>query len=530
MRPHLPLLAVAMSVALCCTAQTPRNARDAVTAQQKFDRVFRYLNAYYVDTPDPGSLAETAVRAILSELDPHSAYLTAEEMRSARERIEGSFDGIGIEFGVIADTPVVIRPLPGGPAEQAGIRASDRIVTIDSCRVAGAVPTDIPSLLRGRRGTRVRIETLRHGADKPVCFTVIRDRIPLRTVDAAYEAAPGIGYIHVGRFGRTTTEEFHAAYERLGSPRALILDLRGNGGGLLGEALALAEFFLSRGNRLLSVEGRAIPETIYEAKKGGTLTDGPLAVLIDEGSASASEIVAGALQDWDRGVIIGRPSFGKGLVQRQFTLSDGSALRLTIARYHTPSGRIIQRPYTEGERERYLHDFMRRNTLPPDSLTTGAPRFRTLRTGRPVFGGGGILPDLLTAPDTAATTPWLSRLVRNGALEAFLLGIVDRQRGELLRLYPDAGCFAAKFAVDGTMLDDLAAFGATRGLPRSVAEESRSAPRLRRLVAIELARLLYGTEGAIRIANNTDTMVYKRSIKLLEAWNTEGKKLIGYEK
>lgn len=530
MRLRLSLLLVAGLCLFTGAAQNPRPGRDAVAAQQKFDRIFRYLNAYYVDEPDPGPLAEAAVRALLAELDPHSAYLTAEEMRTARESFDGAFDGIGIEFGLLADTPVVVRPLPGGPADRAGVRAGDRIVCIDTCRTAGRARHELPQRLRGRRGTSVNIEVHRPGRREPLHLTVVRDRIPLRTVDAAYPAAPGIGYIHVNRFGHTTMDEFRAAYESLGRPQALILDLRGNGGGLLEQALGMAEFFLPRGARLLTVEGRAIPTTVYEARNGGPLTEGPLAVLLDERSASASEIVAGAVQDWDRGVIVGRPSFGKGLVQKQFNLPDGSSLRLTIARYHTPSGRIIQRPYTEGDREEYLLDRLRRDTLPIDRLTEGAPCHRTLRTGRTVYGGGGIVPDRIVPPDTATVTPWLTRLVRSGTLDAFLLAYLDRQRDEFAERYTDAARFADGFVADDRLLDSLATFAAGRGIEPHEEEIRRSTPLLRSRIRIGLARRMFGEEAAIYIMNRADTTTYIQAMRLLEAWETKALPLLGYKK
>jgi len=297
---------------------------------------------------------------MLEELDPHSAYIGAEEMKGVQESFDGEFSGIGVEFNVLRDTEIVVNTIAGGPAERVGVRANDRIVRIDTLDAVGMSRTDVPKHLRGKTGTKVGIDVVRHGTPGQLHFVIVRDKIPLNTVDASYLAGEGIGYIKVNRFGRTTMDEFTEAYRKLGRPEGLILDLRGNGGGLLEQAIGMAGFFLPRGAVIVSTEGRAVPASSFRAQTNGEDLKGRLVVLIDESSASASEIVAGAVQDWDRGVVVGRPSFGKGLVQRQIGLSDGSAVRITVARYHTPSGRVIQRPYEKGKRREYYLDHLRR--------------------------------------------------------------------------------------------------------------------------------------------------------------------------
>ena len=354
----------------------PLAAQETGAAQQlrKLMQVYRYLDGLYVDEVEMGPLVESAIEGMLEELDPHSAYIGAEDMKGVQESFDGEFSGIGIEFNVLRDTVIVVNTIVGGPAERVGVMPNDRIVRIDTLDAVGFKQTDVPKHLRGKTGTQVEIDVVRHGEPAPLHFVIVRDKIPLNTVDAAYMAADGVGYIKVNRFGRTTMSEFREAFDKLGRPESLILDLRGNGGGLLEQAVEMAGFFLPRGALVVSTEGRAVPPMSLRNPHDGEAPDGPLAVLIDENSASASEIVAGAVQDWDRGVVVGRPSFGKGLVQRQIGLGDGSAVRITVARYHTPSGRVIQRPYEKGKRREYYLDHLRRyDDAVRDSLDAGAP-------------------------------------------------------------------------------------------------------------------------------------------------------------
>ena len=354
MRRLFVILAV-LSV-LPLAAQTEDDARQF----QKLAQVFRYLSGLYVDEVEMKPVVEGAITGMLEELDPHSAYIGSEEMKGVQESFDGEFSGIGVEFNVLRDTVIVVNTIAGGPAERVGVRANDRIVRIDTLDAVGMSRTDVPKYLRGKTGTKVGIDVVRHGTPGRLRFVIVRDKIPLNTVDASYLAGDGIGYIKVNRFGRTTMEEFTEAYRKLGRPEGLILDLRGNGGGLLEQAIGMAGFFLPRGAVIVSTEGRAVPASSFRAQTNGEDLKGRLVVLIDESSASASEIVAGAVQDWDRGVVVGRPSFGKGLVQRQIGLPDGSAVRVTVARYHTPSGRVIQRPYEKGKRREYYLDHLRR--------------------------------------------------------------------------------------------------------------------------------------------------------------------------
>ena len=351
---------------------------------QKLMQFVNYLNGSYVDTLNMGSLVDDAIVEMLSKLDPHSAYVSAEEMKEVNESFNANFEGIGIEFNVLNDTVIVVNTIPGGPSEKVGLMPNDRIVQVADTSIVGTKQTQVPKLLRGPKGTIIDVGVVRSGVPEIMKFRIERDKIPIYTVDASYKVDERTGYVRVNRFAATTNQELQDAVSAMGRIDALILDLRGNGGGYMDQAVYMANTFLPKGSLIVSTEGSKMPPEQLSAPRNPSFGRGKVVVLVDEFSASASEIVAGAIQDWDRGLIIGRPTFGKGLVQRQFPLNDGSAVRITVARYHTPTGRVIQRPYEKGKTEEYYINFSNRFTA--DSLETfpDSLKYRTLRSGRTV--------------------------------------------------------------------------------------------------------------------------------------------------
>lgn len=440
-----------------------------VSAQQTIDSQLQKLliaesaiENLYVDKIDNAELVESAIRGMLKELDPHSTYLTPDEVEKSNESLQGNFDGIGIQFNMIEDTLFVVQPLPNGPSEKVGILAGDRIITVNDTTIAGVKMSqeNIMKRLRGPKGTEVKIGVKRQGLDELVYFNVIRDKIPVNTVDAAYMAADGVGYIKVSSFGLTTLQEFREKMKELQSAgaKSLILDLQGNGGGYLHAAVELANEFLERDQLIVYTEGRRSPRSGYRATGNGMFRKGKLVVLIDEFSASASEIVSGAIQDWDRGTVVGRRSFGKGLVQRPIEFHDGSMIRLTIAQYFTPVGRCIQKPY--GEDIDYAADIVKRlesgeltnadSIHLPDSL-----KYQTKIKGRTVYGGGGIMPDVFVPLDTTRTNKYYSEVTAKGCVLQTSLSYVEKHRKQLERRYKTYESYNEKFIIDDDILQLL---------------------------------------------------------------------------
>ncbi len=510
MKRLLLLLAFVVAIGTSLSAQ-----QDAETMRQlqKLVRAYRYMERYYVDTLRAERAVDGALTGMLQTLDPHSAYLSREAMEEVEVEMEGEFSGIGIEYRINRDTITVMNTVVGGPAEQVGMLPGDRILGIDTLNAVGMKQSEVPKHLRGKRGTKVDLTVYRRGVSELLHFTLTRDKIPLNTVDAAYMASERVGYVKLGRFGRTTVSEFREAYDKLGRPRRLILDLRGNGGGLLDQALGMAEFFLPKGSLLLTTEGRIEPEQRFYAREDGTMLTGRVAVLIDEVSASASEIVAGALQDWDRATIIGRTSFGKGLVQRQIPLGDGSAMRITTSRYLTPSGRAIQRPYEAGKRQAYYLDHLRGYA---DSITDATPRYRSLAKGRTIYGGGGIRPDLKVESDTTHYTNYYAHLVRRGILLQSVTDHLDQNREQLKRDYPALVDFVGRYTPSPQLVEVLKREAEKQGLTYREEEFKRSEQLILTQLKALVAQRLYGVEGFYRVINPAYNEAYQKAMELLD--------------
>ena len=509
------MLALVVTLAPTFALAQSRGGHDDMQQLSKFNKFYGLLSGAYVDEVDMQPLIEKAIESVLSELDPHSSYIPAKDMQRVQEQIDGEFSGIGVEFNVLRDTILVVNTIAGAPAESVGVRPGDRIVTIDGENAVGMKRADVPSKLRGKTGSKVRVGVVRHGTEGVLEFEITRNKIPNNTLDAAYEIAKGVGYVKINRFGRTTIDEFQRATSQLGKLNGLVLDLRGNGGGLLDQAIGLASHFLPEGSEVVSTEGRAVPPHVYRARKGGNFTKGADVVLMDETSASASEIVAGALQDWDRGVIVGRPSFGKGLVQRQFVLDDGSAVRITVSRYHTPSGRVIQRPFTPGDKKGYYRDHYERVGR-YDSLPADAPEYKTLVEGRTVYGGGGIRPDVYVARDTTDSSDYWAELVRTWTLTDFVARYSTDNRARLLRAYPTFEEYMAEFKAD-KMAEELCVESEKRGIKAE--KSNRTNAIIQSQLKALLAQKLWGTTAYYRVYNSLLDDDFVRAMEIIDKKN-----------
>lgn len=506
------IVVVLLSGTLSAVAQNFRNELE------KFDSFYYYLNSLYVEELDNKALIGEAISAVLESLDPHSAYVTPEQMEREMEMTEGAFGGIGVQFGIVRDTVRVISTYPDSPARRAGLKVGDRIVAIGDTTAVGIDHERISQLVRGKKGSKVslRVQDEKSGTERIV--TLQRDDIPIATVDAAYTIL-NIGYVRVNRFAQQTMSELRKAYDGMkGQIEGLILDLRGNGGGLLTEAIDMAGFFLPKKSLITTTSGRKEQPYNHYSKGKGECTSLPLVILVDENSASASELVSGALQDYDRAVIVGRQTFGKGLVQKQIMLDDGSAIRVTTSHYYTPNGRCIQRPYEKGKSKDYYFDHAERmlSRTYRDSMLAVAPKYKTLRNGRTVAGGGGITPDVYIDFDTTKNYAYSNRVVSSLEFNDFVNEYFLDNRHRLHEQYPTFEEFNQNFTTPDSLLQKLTERMKRAGI--ELEEESSKRENMETIAVVikaSLARRLWGDTEGFKVSNSHRDEEFAEALSIL---------------
>lgn len=521
-----------------CSLASVHAQNFGTDASRKLQMAQFAISNLYVDKVDENKLVEEAIIKMLAQLDPHSTYSDAEEVKKMNEPLQGNFEGIGVQFQVIEDTLLIIQPVSNGPSEKVGILAGDRIIAVNDTAIAGVKMSteDIMSRLRGPKDSKVNLKIVRHGVKEPLVFTVQRDKIPILSLDAAYMIEPKIGYIRINRFGATTAEEFTKSLKELQKKgmKDLILDLQGNGGGYLQASIDLANEFLGPKELIVYTEGRTAQRSEFFAKGDGNFQKGRLIVLVDEYSASASEIVTGAVQDWDRAVVVGRRSFGKGLVQRPIDLPDGSMIRLTIARYYTPAGRCIQKPYdstadestsrpggkkSEDKMESYNLDLINRYNRGelmnadsihfPDSLKS-----QTKRLQRTVYGGGGIMPDYFVPIDTTLYSDYHRNLVAKGVIMKLTSKFIENNRKDLKAKYKNFDSFNDRFEVDNQFLATLREMGEKETIAFDEKQYERSLPLIKTQLKALIARDLWDMNEYFQVMNQANESVV-RALEIL---------------
>lgn len=489
---------------------------DKTKTSEKFARLIELVEKMYVDSVDSPQLVDDAIRAMLEKLDPHSIYIPKQEVESTEAPLKGNFEGVGIRFQILKDTLMVVQTISGGPSEKVGILAGDQIIKIEEEVVAGVglKNSGVRERLLGKKGTKVTMQVKRRGENDLLAFEVTRDKIPIYSVDASYMLDDKIGYIKINAFANTTIQEFIKAYVELKDKgmESLVLDLQYNGGGYLHIAFQLADQFLGKDELIVYTEGRAFERKNYEATKKGIFEKGKLVVLVNGQSASASEIVSGAIQDWDRGVIVGRRTFGKGLVQKPMNLTDGSKVRLTTQRYYTPSGRCIQKDYGEGNTE-YRRETRKRyesgelysadSIKVPDSLV-----FKTLVTGREVYAGGGIIPDIFVPVDTTGVSDYFTSLIRKGIMNRFALEYVNDNREKMDKEFTSFEAYKADFKID-KVVKKLIKYAEDEGLEYDKDGYKEAENTIKTQLKARIAQNKWGTSNMYEIMNELDPVVQK---------------------
>lgn len=525
-QPFILACAVALGIYIGIRLSAPYNEASLFSFRtgqfNKLNDIINYISQEYVDTVDAERLVESSISDMLSGLDPHSNYIPASDLQATNEPLEGNFEGIGVEFHIQDDTIMVVSAIAGGPSEQLGIRAGDRIINVDGKNVAhiDITNTQVMKLLRGKGGTKVKVTIFRRSAGKTMDFTIVRGQIPIHSVDVGYMLTGKTGYIKVSHFGENTYQEYVETFSALKEKgmQNLVLDLRGNPGGYLKTAIELTDEFLPANKLIVYTEGRSRPKESFYASSTGLFETGNLVVLIDEGSASASEIVSGALQDWDRATIMGRRSFGKGLVQEQSEFSDGSAIRLTVARYYTPTGRCIQKPYGhEGEDyEEELFERLKRGELSSaDSIHfSDSLRFKT-PGGKTVYGGGGIMPDVFIPLDTSGTYGFYAAVNGSGLILQFAYDYLDQHRSTLEK-FTSFQAFNNGFSVDRNIYSEFVAYAVKNDVPRDTYGVEQSYGLIRTQLKALIARQLWKNDGFYPVIHQLDPAL-KKAVSALES-------------
>lgn len=491
-----------------------QNREGAVKEQTlKYQRLMALIDAFYVDTVNLQKLTEDAVVKVLSDLDPHSVYIAKEEVEDVNEELDGGFFGIGIMFNVLHDTLTVISAVPGGPSEKVGLLAGDKIIKVEGENIAGVKlsSTEVRKKLKGPKGSPVNIVVLRKG--DYIDFKILRDKIPIYSVDASYMLDKTTGYIKILRFAATTTEEFEAAVKKLQAQgmKDLILDLQRNGGGYMGAAIGISDNLLDNKKMIVYTNGNASGRREEYSTASGLFKEGRVVVLIDENSASASEIVSGAIQDWDRGLIVGRRSFGKGLVQRQLPLTDGSMVRLTTSHYYTPSGRCIQKPYKGVDYRGELYDRYERGELvnADSMLVNDTVKYYTKLKKRVVYGGGGIMPDIFVPLDTTINYLYFNRLAAKNVIGEYIVNYVDKNREQLKKKFPKFEKFKEEFVITDAMLNDIVVAGEKAGVKKDEKAFKMLAPIMKLQLKALIARDLWEMNEMHQIMNEEDPILKK---------------------